>query len=91
MSKEASTVELDYSTPEKSFQQLSIEEQQQLAVEEEEPRVTLKTSVVVSVSQSQCPVARSSTKAFQILSLGYGISFIPVPAMAAVGPLIQRN
>jgi hypothetical protein len=56
MSKEASTVELDFSTPEKSFQQLPIEQQQRLAVEEEEPRVTFKTWVVVSVSQSQCQV-----------------------------------
>jgi hypothetical protein len=65
MSKEASTVELDFSSAEKSFEQLSIEQQQQLAAEEEEPRVTLKTWVVVSVSQSQYQVLEAQLKLFR--------------------------
>jgi hypothetical protein len=60
-----------------------------------EPRVTLKTWFVVLVClyvlKCTSESWRLADKTMQILSWGYGLSFIPVPVMAAVGGNISAD
>jgi hypothetical protein len=54
--------------------------------EEEEPVVTFKTWIVVLVSVSSSRVVWvENNLTGQILSLGYGLSFWPIPVMANIG------
>jgi hypothetical protein len=58
--------------------------------EEEEPVVTLKTWVVVFV-RYLLGLQSLSLHFLQILSMGYGLSFWPIPVIANIGGLLGRE